>query len=154
MFKAIDVWKRISDSEAVRYRCFQCLRTGKYSVQSADFYRLPENPAQSDQLDRQHIELFVQQAPDEKTGAYDTLEAAIDAHEAEFGPRRVRLARHHRTCGAVFFRILLGRLCSREILIDSVGNYHATSECSFRKQSKSRCSRVSDKTSCVSGIHS
>ena len=86
MFKAIDVWKRISGSEAVRYRCFQCLRTGKYSVQSADFYRLPGNPAQSDQLDRQHIELFVQQAPDERTGAYDTLEAAIDAHEAEFGP--------------------------------------------------------------------
>lgn len=85
MFKAIDVWKRISDSEAVRYRCFQCLRTGKYSVQSADFYRLPENPAQSDQLNRQHIELFVRQAPDERTGAYDTLEAAIDAHEAEFG---------------------------------------------------------------------
>ena len=52
MFKAIDVWRRVSDSEAVRYRCFQCLQTGKYSVQSADFYRLPENPAQSDQLDR------------------------------------------------------------------------------------------------------
>jgi hypothetical protein len=52
----------------------------------ADFYRLPENPAQSDQLDRQHIELFVQQAPDERTGAYDTLEAAIEAHEVEFGP--------------------------------------------------------------------
>jgi hypothetical protein len=86
MFKAIDVWKRISDSEAVRYRCFQSLRTGKYSVQSADFYHLPENPAQSDQLDRQHIELFVQQAPDERTGAYDTLEAAIDAHGADFGP--------------------------------------------------------------------
>jgi hypothetical protein len=86
MFKAIDVWKRISDSEAVRYRCFQCLQTGKYSVQSADFYRLPENLAQSDQLERQHVELFVQQAPNERTGAYDTLEAAIAAHEAEFGP--------------------------------------------------------------------
>jgi hypothetical protein len=86
MFKAIDVWKRISDSQAVRYRCFQCLRTGKYSVQSADFYRLPGKPAQSDQLDRQHIELFVQQAPDERSGADDTLEAAIEAHEAEFGP--------------------------------------------------------------------
>src|SRR6266853_2092335 len=56
MFKTIDVWKRISDSEAVRYRCFQCLRTGKYSVQSADFYRLPGSPDQSAQLRRQHIE--------------------------------------------------------------------------------------------------
>ena len=86
MFKAIDVWKRISDSEAVRYRCFQCLQTGRYSVQSADFYRSPECRAQSSQLDRQHVELFIQQAPDERSGAYDTLEAAIEAHKAEFGP--------------------------------------------------------------------
>ncbi len=85
MFKAIDVWKRISDSEAVRYRCFQNLQTGKYSVQSADFYPLPENPTQSAQFERQHIELFVEQAPDERTGAHETLEAAIEAHEAEFG---------------------------------------------------------------------
>jgi hypothetical protein len=86
MFKAIDVWKRISDSEAVRYRCFQSLQTGKYSVQSADFYRLHGNPDQSAQLERQHIELFIEQAPDERTGAYETLEAAIETHEAEFGP--------------------------------------------------------------------
>jgi hypothetical protein len=85
MFKAIDVWKRISDSEAVRYRCFQNLQTGEYSVQSADFYRLPRNPAQSDRLEQQHIELFVEQAPDERTGSHETLEAAIEAHEAEFG---------------------------------------------------------------------
>jgi hypothetical protein len=86
MFKAIDVWKRISDSEAVRYRCFQCLQTGKYSVQSADFYRLPGNPDRSAQLERQHIELFIEQAPDGRNEAYETLEAAIEAHEAEFGP--------------------------------------------------------------------
>jgi len=86
MFKTIDVWKRISDSEAVRYRCFQCLRTGKYSVQSADFYRLPGNPDQSAQLERQHIELFIEQAPDGRSEACETLEAAIKAHEAEFGP--------------------------------------------------------------------
>lgn len=88
MFKAISVWKRISDSEAVRYRCFQNLQTGKYSVQSADFYRLPENLAQSAQLERQHIELFVEQAPDERTGGHETLESAIEAHEAEFGSAR------------------------------------------------------------------
>jgi hypothetical protein len=86
MFKAIDVWKRISDSAAVRYRCFQCLQTGKYSVQSADFYRLPGNPNESAQLERQHIELFIEQAPDGRSEAYETLEAAIEAHEAEFDP--------------------------------------------------------------------
>jgi hypothetical protein len=86
MFKAIDVWKRISDSEAVRYRCFQCLQTGKYFVQSADFYRWPGNPDQSAQLERQHTELFIEQGPDARSGAYETLEAAIKAHDAEFGP--------------------------------------------------------------------
>lgn len=86
MFKAMDVWKRISDSEAVRYRCFQSLQTGKYSVQSADFYRSPENRGQSADIERQYVELFVEQAPDERSGAYQTLQVAIEAHEAEFGP--------------------------------------------------------------------
>jgi hypothetical protein len=85
LFKAIDVWKRISDSEAVCYRCFQSLQTGRYCVQSADFHHLPENPIQSPHLEGQHIELFIQQAPDERTRAYETLEEAIEAHEAEFG---------------------------------------------------------------------
>ena len=85
LFKAIDVWKRISGSEAVRYRCFQCLQTGKYCVQSADFYRLPENSVQSSQLEQQHIELFIERAPDKRTVAYETLEAAIEAHESDFG---------------------------------------------------------------------
>ena len=49
------------------------------------FYRLPENAAKSAQLERQHIELFVEQAPDKRTGAHETLEAAIEVHEAEFG---------------------------------------------------------------------
>ena len=84
MFKAIDVWKRISASKAVRYRCFQSLQTGKYSVQSADFYSLPENPSQSALLERQHLELFIEQAPDERTRAHETLNAAIETHEAEF----------------------------------------------------------------------
>ena len=69
----------------MRYRCFQNFQTGKHSVQSADFYRLPENAAKSAQLERQHIELFVEQAPDKRTGAHETLEAAIEVHEAEFG---------------------------------------------------------------------
>ena len=85
LFKVIDVWKRISDSEAVRHRCFQSLQTGKFSVQSADFYRLPNDPSQSSELEQQHIELLIEQAPDQRSGAYETLEAAIKAHEAEFG---------------------------------------------------------------------
>jgi hypothetical protein len=85
MYIAMDVWKRIDDSGAVRFRCFQCLQTGRYSVQSADFYRSPADSAKSAQFARQHVELFVEQAPDERAGDYETLDAAIKAHEAEFG---------------------------------------------------------------------
>jgi hypothetical protein len=46
---------------------------------------LPEKPVQSANLERQHIELLIEQAPDERAGTYETLEAAIEAHEAEFG---------------------------------------------------------------------
>jgi hypothetical protein len=85
MFKAIDVWKRVTDSEAVRYRCFQNIKTGKYSVQSADWYRLPQDAAQELEHERQHIELFIEQAPDKRSSAYDSLEIAIEAHDAAFG---------------------------------------------------------------------
>ena len=83
MFKAIEVWER-TDSDAVCYRCFQSLKTGKYSVQSADFYRLPLNADQLAQLRRQRIELFIEQAPDERSGAFENLEAAIEAHKTQF----------------------------------------------------------------------
>ena len=84
MFKAFDVWKRVSDTKAVRYRCFQSLQTGKYCVQSADFYHLHQNPHQTIDHERQSIELFIEQAPDERTKAYASLEEAIEAHELEF----------------------------------------------------------------------
>jgi hypothetical protein len=85
LFKAIDVWKRIGDSGAVRYRCFQSVETGKYCVQSADFYSSPDTSGQSAQLEQQHIDLLIEQAPDERAMAYETLEAAIEVHEAVFG---------------------------------------------------------------------
>jgi len=88
MFRAIDIWRRVNDSEVVRYRCFQSLRTGRYCVQSADSYRLPDNLNQERYLERQYIQLLIEQAPDERGGAYDTLEAAIEAHDAEFNPPR------------------------------------------------------------------
>ncbi|MGH9524579.1 MAG: hypothetical protein ACRD3E_18820 [Terriglobales bacterium] len=84
MFKTIDVWKRVGKSRAARYRCFQSLATGKFSVQSADWYSLNDPPPAAEAHERQHLELLMEQAPDERSGAYDTLEQAIAAHDAEF----------------------------------------------------------------------
>ena len=68
---------------------------------------MPQNPAQSAQLERQHIELFVEQAPDERTGSHATLEAAIEAHEAEFGAASQARYTIALIC-TEFFRNLLG----------------------------------------------
>jgi hypothetical protein len=84
MFTSIDVWKQIDERTAVRYRCFRSLVTGKYSVQSTDFYRLPFDATQVVSLDQQYVELFVEQQPDARSGSFDTIEQAIAAHDNDF----------------------------------------------------------------------
>ncbi|MCY7322744.1 MAG: hypothetical protein LH660_13320 [Phormidesmis sp. CAN_BIN36] len=84
MFKAIDIWKRIDNITAVRYRCFQQLSDGQFCVQSADYYHLPPNENQVRTLDRQFLELFIEEAPDQRSSLYRTLEEAIAQYELEF----------------------------------------------------------------------
>jgi hypothetical protein len=88
LFRAFDVWRR-ADGYAVRYRCFQLVDSGKFTVQSADFYRLPSSPEQVLSLDRQFLELFIEQGPDERSSTFATLEEAIAHHEREFGRGRI-----------------------------------------------------------------
>jgi hypothetical protein len=84
LYEAIDVWERGPDNQLVRYRCFRNLSSGKYSVQSADFYRTPF--ANGDvSIDHRYLELLMEQSPDLRSGAFDTLQAAIYAHRKEFG---------------------------------------------------------------------
>ena len=75
------VWRRISDVEAVRYTCFQDLRTRRFCVQVADFVRLP--PGEADWQARNRIELFIEGQLDACTWC-DDLETAIAAHDATF----------------------------------------------------------------------
>jgi hypothetical protein len=35
-------------------------------------------------LERQHAELFAEQNPDEKAGSFESLDAAIEAHDKDF----------------------------------------------------------------------
>lgn len=83
MYRAIEVWVRLKGRTVVRYRCLQSLDSGKYCVQSADFYHDGKNPTELDS-DGQFIELFTEQDPAERAGEHDTLEAAIAAHNRDF----------------------------------------------------------------------
>ena len=81
LYKALDIWERKDSRTVVRYRCFESLDTGKFSVQSADFYHDEKSPAN---LDVQFVELFTEQDPAERSGEHVTLNAAIAAHDREF----------------------------------------------------------------------
>ena len=84
LYRSIDVWKKVDDSTAVRYRCFECLQSGHYSVQSTDIYRLPLDERRAAYLDSQFLELFIQQEPAGRAGEYSTLRQAIAAHDEDF----------------------------------------------------------------------
>lgn len=84
MFKAVDIWKRIDDTVAVRYRCFQRIIDGQFCVQSADYYHLPLNEEQVRILDKQFLELFIEESPDHRSSLHPTIEEAIAKYELEF----------------------------------------------------------------------
>ena len=82
IYRSIDVWERKDGRTVVRYRCFESLSSGRYCVQSADFYH-DGKPAVN--LDGQFLELFTEQEPVRRSGEHDTLKAAIDSHQRAFG---------------------------------------------------------------------
>jgi hypothetical protein len=84
MFKAIDIWKKLDDTAAIRYRCFERLGDRQFCVQSADYYYLPLRQDQIKALDQQFIELFIEDSPDQRSSLYPTLEEAIAEYDLEF----------------------------------------------------------------------
>jgi hypothetical protein len=80
IYEAIDVWRKQSDGTAIRYRCFKVLPEGGYCVQSADYY-----PAANGDLEKQFIELLLEQEPDKRSGVFATLQEAIMDFDKEFG---------------------------------------------------------------------
>jgi hypothetical protein len=84
LYQAVDVWKRISEIQLLRYRCFKNLTTSRYSVQSVDFYQLPLDVAHATSMETQYCELFAEQLPDVRSDSFNSLEEAIAAHDAEF----------------------------------------------------------------------
>jgi len=69
----------------VRYRCFKNVSSGRYTVQSADFYHLPFDQEKAAELEQQFVELFAEQTPDDRAGSFESIEAAIEAHDRDSG---------------------------------------------------------------------
>ena len=84
LFQEIKVWHRKGDGLAIRYGCFRDLASGKFAVQSADFFRLPLDAILVRQLDAQFMELFMDASPLDRCDWFDSLELAIEAHDREF----------------------------------------------------------------------
>ncbi len=84
MFKAITIWKRLDNTKALSYRCFQRLTDGMFCVQSADYYYFPIREEQVGMLERQFLELFLEESPDTRSSLYPTVEEAIASYDAEF----------------------------------------------------------------------
>lgn len=82
LYRTIDVWERKGGRIVARYRCFESLDTGTFSVQSVDFYHDGKSSAN---LDGQFLDLLTEQDPAERSGKHATLKAAIAAHKREFG---------------------------------------------------------------------
>jgi hypothetical protein len=82
LYRYVPVWRRES-GVLILYRCFEVFGKG-YSVQSKDWFRPGDTAEGVSKLERQFEELLAEQAPDERSGVYASLEAAIEAFDADF----------------------------------------------------------------------
>lgn len=85
LYRVVNVCRRLSDKEAIVYRCFELLPGRGFVVQSADWVRLPSQPEDMRHHERQFWELFFEVAPEERATPHPSLEEAIAAFNAKFG---------------------------------------------------------------------
>jgi hypothetical protein len=46
---------------------------------------LPFDEKKAAELEQQFVELFAEQTPDDRAGSFESIEAAIEAHDRDFG---------------------------------------------------------------------
>lgn len=83
LFIEIPVWKRLDSKRAVKFNCIKNAASGKYNVQSADFYYAKE-AIKEREFQQQFVDLFIELPPEERVDWYNSIEEAIAAHEREF----------------------------------------------------------------------
>lgn len=84
LYKQIDVWKKIDVGCAIKFRCFENLEKKMFCVQSADYFYISKDEKQFYDSERQLIELFIEELPDNRSKLFSTLEDAIAFYFEEF----------------------------------------------------------------------
>jgi hypothetical protein len=85
LYESVDVWKRVNGTTLARYRCFRLLTTGKYCIQSLDYYHAPFDSCEASQhLDKQYMELLSEEPPEKRSKTFPTLQEAIEYHDDYF----------------------------------------------------------------------
>jgi hypothetical protein len=77
MYRQINIFKRIDETNIVIFRCFERLDVNKFCVQSADYFSLPINDSQLKNSEKQLLELFIEEIPDNRSDLHHTIEEAV-----------------------------------------------------------------------------
>ena len=85
LYRLINVFRRVGSEKAIIYRCFELISEGRFVIQSADWIQLPVNSETMSHHERQLWELFCEEAPEQRSVPYASIEEAIAAFDAEFG---------------------------------------------------------------------
>jgi hypothetical protein len=85
LIKLLNVCRRLSDKEAVIYRCFELIPEQGFVVQSADRISLQVDRDRMQHHEQQLWELFCEAALEERSRPYASIEEAMAAFDAEFG---------------------------------------------------------------------
>jgi hypothetical protein len=84
MYRRIDVWRRLSATECVRYTCLEDLELDEFCVQSADFFHNPVNAGALSGAENRFLELLMDIDPRERCRWFGSLAEAISTHEQDF----------------------------------------------------------------------
>lgn len=82
--RSFDVWLRKDATTSVRYRCFENLDMGSFCVQSADYYRQGMDQKEYEQLEKQFVDLLLEEDPFVRSGAFYSVQEAIASHDSTF----------------------------------------------------------------------
>lgn len=85
MMRSFDVWRHSESPKGVtRYRCFEHLGNRMFCVQNSDFYPKGLSPGDFTQLDKQFVELLLEEDPFSRSGSFSLVEDAIKDHDETF----------------------------------------------------------------------
>jgi hypothetical protein len=84
MYRSFSVWRR-SKEGVYRYRMFENLETGQFSVQSRDFFGESSVPQKWIlDLEQLFLELLIEDAPEQRCGGgADSIKTAINQYDSD-----------------------------------------------------------------------